>query len=283
MTENFFHALWIDELNSKEVDKLHKYFKSIFKNYELEYKRDIYTVLFNNLPIFQFGIKKDNVIATIVGGQDDLKPNFKAPDTERKFKLLKRYTKNMNPDVFITGFHACYINCNRCCDTAPIEPGIERRYCEYLSEIGNYCLFILAEKERKDDVCDKWWCHELTYSITDHYDGPFGLRPLIFEMKSYDRSLREEFVKVFRMLKDGKDVDECVKVMRRGREVIMFKESINAINKILEECGKDTIISFSSLDELERELKIMNVLDKCKNYIEKLRSWERIVKDRKGI
>jgi len=288
--KNFFHSIWINELEVEEVKRISNYIRQRFKNNRVDEKNDIISILMQDVPLLQFGIKNDNIIGVIISGHRDIGYNF-VPDLSNEFLEIKEYVLGFKPDLTIDGLHTCKLNCNECCDTAPIERKVTRRYCEYYSELGGYCLAMFADEDERneirDEVCNRWWCHWLRepYSM-DAYDGPFGLRPLIKEMKSYSENERKRFVRLIKLLSEGYKLKDVIDILPRTKEVRLYKNSLSEINKALENEGIETVIDIYSIDDIvqiEKKLKCTGSWKKVSKYIDNLYEWVDMVKKRKSL
>ncbi|MDD4877892.1 MAG: hypothetical protein PHO02_02540 [Candidatus Nanoarchaeia archaeon] len=181
----------------------------------------------------------------------------------------------LNPDIIVAGKHGCRINCNECCDAPAYKSRIVRRYCEYLTEVGNYCIVKLAG-QKADNVCENWFCDEFCESSIDHYSGVSPEVPLIHNPgKFYLQEQKREFILIASALQNGISVEQVPLLGARGREVALYKTAKNALLKTAE--GKAAmLIEYDKFEEAE-DLMGNNL------YFEMLKEWEEMYCRRKGI
>lgn len=181
----------------------------------------------------------------------------------------------LNPDVIIAGRHTCRINCSECCDKPAYKSRVARRYCEYLTEVGNYCLK-KAAGEKGDEVCEKWYCSSLCEDPSDHFSGNALDVPLInVPAKPYTLAQKEEFVKLAAMIADRIPVDAVMRESKRGREVLLYKMAKQELLKTAE--GKAA--SFIEFDEFDKARELMG----NNEHFEMLKEWEEMYCRRKEL
>lgn len=182
----------------------------------------------------------------------------------------------LKPDAIIAGRHTCRINCSECCDQPAYKSRVARRYCEYLTEVGSYCIPRLAGEEIADDVCGKWFCSSLCEDPSDHFSGYPLDTPLInIPSKHYTLAQKQEFVKLAAMIADKVPVNRVMLESARGMEVMLYKEAKRELLKLAE--GKTA--SLIEFDEFDKARALMG----NNPYFEMLREWEGMYCRRKGI
>lgn len=121
--------------------------------------------------------------------------------------------QSANPDVIVAGKHSCKVNCNNCCDNPAYGNNI-RRYCEYLTEVGSYCMVKMLG-QRTGEVCESWFCLDYCESYTDHYAGiPMEVPDINDRSNGYALDKKVEFLKIVEAAKDGKRLDDMLGLSR---------------------------------------------------------------------
>ncbi|MDI6738525.1 MAG: hypothetical protein QME12_08520, partial [Nanoarchaeota archaeon] len=182
----------------------------------------------------------------------------------------------LNPDIVVAGNNGCKVNCPECCDKPAYRNRVSRRYCEYLTELGNYCIIKLAGEKGTDGVCERWFCGEFCEDPVDRFSGnPLDV-PLIYKpQESYTFGQKQEFVKLAAMIGDKIPVDAVLRESARGREVMLYKSAKSALLKTAE--GKA-----AALIESDRFSEAEHLMGK-NPYFDMLKEWEELYCRRKGI
>lgn len=208
-------------------------------------------------------IGEDNVIA--VG--KDLKKDLEAAVA-------------LNPDIVIAGPHGCKVNCSECCDRPAYKNRVVRRYCEYLTEVGNYCIPKLAGKKGTDDVCEKWFCRDFCEDPVDRFSGNSLEVPLIGStVAAYAPQQKHEFMAIvyglYGILSSDGELEQLPLFSARGREVRLYKTAKRELLKTAD--GKAAaLIEDDKFSEAE-------ALMGSNKYFEVLKQWEGMYCRRKGL
>jgi hypothetical protein len=150
--------------------------------------------------------------------------------------------------------------------------------------VGNYCLYeLLGKRTSKPVICREYWCSSLRepYSLRVD-DGPWGIRPRLYGIKSYTRRQKRA---LFKALETPGPVEEAAKLFDRYWEVRLFRCARRAILEIAKECG----IKLNFLDRHEdfeaakRLFLRQGIYERTKRHFDDLRRWELIYTRRKGI
>lgn len=204
-------------------------------------------------------VGKDNVIA--VG--KDLKADLEA-------------VVALNPDIIIAGNHGCRVNCPECCDKPAYRNRVVRRYCEYLTEVGNYCIPKLAGRNCADDVCEKWFCADFCEDSADRFSGNPLEVPLIHNPeKYYLHEQKKEFLLIAAALQNGISTEQVPLLGARGREVMLYKTAKNALLAMADKKAASLIEN----DQFEDAEDLM----KSNPYFEMLKEWQEMYCRRKGL
>ncbi len=173
----------------------------------------------------------------------------------------------LQPDVIIAGNHGCKVNCPECCDKPAYRNRVTRRYCEYLTEVGNYCITKLAGRNCTDDVCEKWFCSDFCEDPVDKFSGNSLEVPLIGNTANiYSIRQKVEFLAIVTAVQMGIKTGNIASLASRGREVMLY-------NKAKEMLLKTADVKAAALienDEFEQAEKLMG----NSPYFEALKQWE---------
>ncbi|MBU2638680.1 MAG: hypothetical protein KJ955_06930 [Nanoarchaeota archaeon] len=181
----------------------------------------------------------------------------------------------LHPDIVVAGTNGCRVNCSECCDTPAYRNRVERRYCEYLTEVGNYCIPKLAG-EKADEVCKKWFCVDFCEDPADRYSGsPLEVPRIHNPERFYTPEQKREFLFIATALQTGTELKQIPLFGARGREVMLYKAAKKGLLKIADKEAA-ALIHSDKFDDAE-ELMGSNP------YFEMLREWEEVYCRRKGI
>lgn len=182
----------------------------------------------------------------------------------------------LNPDIIVTGTNGCRVNCSECCDQPAYRSRAEIRYCEYLTELGNYCVIKLIGGSGVDEVCEKWFCPEFCENPSDRFSGnPLDV-PLIHNPeKLYTPEQKREFMHMAAALQNGVSMHQVPLLAARGREVLLYKAAKKALLKVAD--GKAAALLDS--DRFDEAESLMG----NNRYFEMLRECEEMYCRRKGI
>ncbi|HII15947.1 MAG TPA: hypothetical protein HA362_06565 [Nanoarchaeota archaeon] len=179
-----------------------------------------------------------------------------------------------HPDVVVAGTHSCRVNCPECCDQPAYRNGVVRRYCEHLTEVGNYCILNLAGGI--DDVCEKWFSGRVSESSVDHSCGASLVIPEIGSPRqAYSIKQKMEFIAIAAAVKAGVKRDSIALFASRGREVLLYKKAKAALLKTAS--GKA-----AALIENDR-FREAETLMGSNPYFEALKVWEGLYCRRKKL
>lgn len=182
----------------------------------------------------------------------------------------------LNPDIIIAGAHGCRVNCPECCDKPAYGNRVERRYCEYLTELGNYCIPKLAGRDCPDDVCEKWFCADFCEDPADRFSGnPLDV-PLIHKPERlYTNEQKKEFLLMAAAVQNRASTEQVPLLGARGREVMLYRTAKNAL---LATADKKAALLIEN-DKFEEAQDLM----KSNPYFEMLKEWEGMYCRRKGL
>ncbi len=203
-------------------------------------------------------VGRDNVIA--VG--KDLKNDLEA-------------VAALQPDIVVAGNHGSRVNYPECCDKPAYKSRVSRRYCEYLTEVGNYCVMKLAG-EKANDVCERWFCADFCEDPADRFSGNPAAVPLIHKPERlYTPEQKREFLLMAAALQNGMGTEQVPLLGARGREVMLYKAAKKALLKTADK-KEASFIDNDEFDEAE-------VLMGNNQYFEMLKEWEEVYCRRKGL
>ena len=186
--------------------------------------------------------------------------------------------QSAQPDIIVAGTHGCKVSCSECCDRPAYGNTLVRRYCEYLTEVGSYCMVKMLG-QRADEVCESWFCLDYCDSYTDHSSGiPQEVPDISDKVKGYALEKKLEFLRIIDAAKSGR-IDEMLRLSSRSQEVLMYKQAKGALEAIAKSQGnKDMIYSLLSdrFGEIEFQLG-------SNEHLAKLKEWSGIYRKRKGL
>lgn len=182
----------------------------------------------------------------------------------------------LHPDIIVAGSHGCRVNCPDCCDKPAYRNRVVRGYCEYLTEVGNYCIAKLAGEKGTDDVCEKWFCADFCESTVDHFSG---ISPDVPEIGnnviSYTPQQKREFIAVAEAVQMGAGIGRIAPLASRWREVMLYKSAKEALLRNADKKAA-ALIEDDRFSEAE-------ALMGSNPYFEALKQWEELYCRRKGL
>lgn len=183
------------------------------------------------------------------------------------------------PDIVVAGRHSCKVNCHECCDRPSYGNTLSRRYCEYLTEVGSYCMVKMLGL-RADEVCENWFCLDYCDSYTDHYAGmPQEVPDINDRVKGYTLEKKLEFMRIVEAAKAGISADEMLKLSSRAKEVLMYNQAKTSLEAIAKSLGSKDLSYCLMSDRFDEAEQIFG----SNEHFEMLKEWAGIYRKRKGL
>ncbi len=187
--------------------------------------------------------------------------------------------QSANPGIVIAGQHGCMVNCSECCDTPAYGNYVVRRYCEYLTEVGSYCMVKLLG-HKADRVCESWFCSPYCDSSIDHFSGvPQEVPDINDKVKGYPLEKKLEFLGIIGAVVAGKSLGDLVSLSSRAKEVMMYKNAKCAMEMIARSEGSKGLLYDLMSDRFEDAESRLG----SNGHLAALRRWSEIYRKRKGL
>ncbi|MFH0797935.1 MAG: hypothetical protein V1906_00835 [Candidatus Woesearchaeota archaeon] len=185
--------------------------------------------------------------------------------------------QSLGPDIIITGRHDCRVNCSECCDRPAYGNSLVRRYCEYLTEVGSYCMVKMLG-QKADEVCESWFCQTYCDDPVNLYSGiPSEVPDINDKVKQYPLEKKIEFLRMIEAVKAGRCIEGLLRLSSRSQEVLMYKRAKEALGEIAKSRGDKDLLYYLLSDRFnEAEAQFGSNM-----HFAKLREWSEIYRRRK--
>ncbi len=185
--------------------------------------------------------------------------------------------QSLNPDIIITGKHDCKVNCSECCDRPAYGNGLSRRYCEYLTEVGSYCMIKMLG-QKADEVCENWFCQTYCDDSVNLYSGiPLEVPDINDNVERYHLEKKIELLRIIEAVRAGRCIEDMLGLSSRSQEVLMYKRAKSSLEMMARSRGnKDMLYHLLSdrFDDVEAQLG-------CNEHLDRLKAWSEIYRKRK--